>query len=728
MKKLFNVLNIIISTLFNVLISLVIISFSLYLYSNDLQDILASSSLLPTILIAIGSTLITILILAISITIIPIQRAIESFSKSISYLYRNDKLNILIFILISLFALFAFISSIDGIFFSIKASILFPINLATVGITLDLLRWHQRRVSKLLEPDEAIKKLKIKVINFIKRNQFIISLLARLSVLISFKKRDKENYLYDEERKLYLTSSSHYNHINKKLGELTEISTKALAKNEIETVEIVVNAVSSIIITYINCRKNNLIFYTSKDAFLVTQSDADEVFNKAYEGLFNIALRSHKESHEYPSIYCLKALAKIVENICILPRSSKINLLFSPIYYFNKILNDAQEKNLDEVVFQGCNVIEEISKNIYSQKHIIEGEYTFNELFQKLITNYIITNKLELGNKVLEQMINQIFLLIPNYPYSITHSLKNVIKTIEEIFPVALATNNISKHNLMYLHFSIPYDITKEKSFFHLVQKATIFNRVEKELINPYQTFLGINHEICMHYRKLADNNDLGESVFMWHISTSISYIVKIHFHLLSKPITEINSYTDKLINQISWYLSFFWCSFSHSSKIKMSYAEKAFEVVTQIGLTCYNTEFVDKYPISRNEIIESCISDLISMINSFTKVGEDNNQYNLSDLILYLWYIRLAAKNNVEDFRIKKIDKKIKELDILKTEAIEDIKEALELRYEQMMEMLLEEDSRFSLDDEKAIGLLRKLNKDKKFYEENSILNIFIG
>lgn len=707
------------------------IFFAFYLYTNNAQDILASSSFLPTILITIGSTLITILILTISIAIIPIQHSIDSFSKSISYLYRNDKFNILIFILISLFALFSFISSIDGIFFSIKASILFPINLTTVGITLDLLRWHHRRVSILLEPDEAIKRLKRKEIIFIKRIQSRISFLARLSLLISFNKADKENSLYDEERKLYLTSLGHYVYINKKLGELTEISIKALAKNEIETVETVVNAISSITISYINSRKNNLIFYPSKDAnYLVSSCDADKVFNKTYEDLFNIAIRSHKESHEYASIYCLRAFAKIIENICNLLLSSKKygakDLLFIPVDYIGKILEDAQDKNLDEVIYQGSSLIQGISNNIYSNEHIIEIDYTFNDLFVKLIIKYIISDDRAFGNKVLEEMMNRLFMLIPQHRYTLTYLLKDVMERLESVFPLALKTN-IIKSNLIYFHLSVPYQITNEKSFLYFINKATIFNKVEKEWINPYQDFINTNDEVYHHFRKLAENNDLGESVFIWHIITSINHIVKIYFRLLSKPITEVDTYTDKLINQITWYLSFFWCSFTHSSKIKRSYAEEAFEVVTQIGLSCYDKDFIEKYPISRNDLIKTCISNLVSMINSFSKSGEDNNQYNIADFILYLWFIRLAAKNNSEGYRIEKIDAEIKKLEIFKIEANELIKEALKLRYNQTLERIFEENHGFVLDDEKCIGHLRKLNNDKKFYEENIILSIFV-
>jgi len=731
LKKLLWFLKIIFRILFNSIISIIIISFSIYLYAQNFQSILANTSILPTIFIAIGSTLITILILSISIAIIPIQRSIDSFSKSISYLYRSDKINTTIFILISLFALFAFISSIDRIFFAINTPYLFPINLITVGITLDLLRWHHRRVALLLEPDEAIKRLKRNEVKFIKKTHRILWFLSKLYCLVSLKKGYKKTDIYEMEKSLYLANTGHYNHINKKLGELTEISIKALAKNEIETVETIVSAISSITISYIYSRKNNLTFYPSKDAnYLVNECDADKVFNKAYESLFNIAIRAHKEEHEYPSIYCLRELAKIIESICNFLLTSKIHgakdLLFIPIDYFGKILDDAQNKNLDEVVFQGNKIIEEISKNIYSKEHIVEIDYTLNDMLIKLIMKCTISNKQSLGNKVLEQIMNRLFMLIPNYPYTITNSLKNVIEKFEEIFPLALSVNNSLKNDLVYFHFSVPYQLTNDKSFSYFVQKAALFNKVEKDWINPYQNFIDINHVIYLHFRNLADNNDLGNSTFLWHVSTSINYIIKIYFDLLSNPLSKIDTFQDELIEQISWYLSFFWSSFSHSTKIKRSYAEEAFEVVAQIGLSCYNKDFIDQYSISRYKLIDSCISDLTSMIDSYSKTGEDKNQYNIADFILYLWYMRLAAKNNSEGFRVSQLDAKIKELDIIKSDMKEDVIKALELRYKQMMERILEEDRGFFLDQNKAIGLLRKLNKNEKFYGENSIVIIF--
>lgn len=93
----------------HIAISLFSFLIAVFLLLPSSQTSICNYQNIDTIFIAIGGTLITILVLAFTLAIIPIQRAVESFSPSVSYIYRNDWLTKFIFVLISLFALVSFV-------------------------------------------------------------------------------------------------------------------------------------------------------------------------------------------------------------------------------------------------------------------------------------------------------------------------------------------------------------------------------------------------------------------------------------------------------------------------------------------------------------------------------------------------------------------------------------------------------------------------------------------
>ncbi len=173
-------------------ISIVSIIIATYLIHPDSQIAIHNYGNLDTIFIAIGGVLATILVLAFSISIIPIQRALEHFSSSISRLYRKDGLTKFIFIIISVFSLLSFLLGIDSIMFGLDSSLLFPIDIVILGISLDLLRLHYRRICSMLEPTYPIGHLKKMAADYILKTQKRISKLARKRYN-SLKKDEKVN-------------------------------------------------------------------------------------------------------------------------------------------------------------------------------------------------------------------------------------------------------------------------------------------------------------------------------------------------------------------------------------------------------------------------------------------------------------------------------------------------------------------------------------------------------
>jgi len=672
--------------------------------------------------IAIGSTLITILILTYSLALLPVQRAIESFSKSISFIYRTDKTTTIVFILISTFAIFSFLFGLNIKLFNASTFHYLLLTILFIGITLDLLRWYHQRITKLLEPKNAIESLVKKTFIFIKKSHSKISFISKWNSIILKRIQKEEITPQDLEKIFYLSSNRIDSNIVNKFSELAEIAIKALAKNEVNTVSICLDALAETGDYYVKSRKDNIIYYPSKTAFLVSESNIDNVLNNLYENILTIAQKSNLISNQNSSINCLRALKKVTDSITEYLLSEEIhqskNMFFVPISHMANIIVDAQNNNLDEVVLQGCNILSQTLSKIYSKQHIIEIDYTANDLYIKLVMKYIGTNKQAYGNKVLEFMMNRLLLLMSDHPYNLNYTLKDIIEKLESIFPLALFTLKQQQKNLMYFDLSVPYDAANENSFLNFIRSSQILNKVDEKRwhVNPYQHFSDYNDKISMHFRSLGEQNDLGESVFLWHITYSIKEIIRIHLQLLQNPLTVIHNHIEDLFDRITWYLSFFWVATRKAVKVNKYYAEEICDVICWTALHCYKEDFYKKHIIDVHKVIDICINNLSSVIRDYMQKGESQSLYDIADLILYLWMIRIVVASKNETFRIKKIDKALDELE-LNTSNGNYLNEALTLRYKQFLERVFEEKSFPIYDTDKSIGLLRELVKDESFF-----------
>lgn len=671
--------------------------------------------------IAIGSTLITILILTYSLALLPIQRSIESFSKSISFIYRSDKTTTIVFIIISTFAIASFLFGLNIKLFHATTFHYLLLTILLIGITLDLLRWYHQRITKLLEPENAIKILVKKTFSFIKKSHSRISFISKWNSRILKRIQKEEITPQDLEKIFYLSSNQLDWNIVNKFSELAEIAIKALAKNEVNTTSICLDALAETGGYYVRSRKDNLIYYPSKTAFSVNESNIDNVLNNLYENILAIAQKSNLISNQNSSINCLRALQKVTGSITEYLLSEKIHqskdMLFLPISYMSNIIEESQSFNLDEVVLQGCNILSHTLLAINTKQHVIEIDYAANELYIKLLMKYIGLNKQAYGNKILEFMMKRLFLLIPNYPYNLDYTLKDIIKNFNSIFPLALYASNQKQKNLRYFDLSVPYDAANENSFLNFIRSSQILNKVDdkRRHVNPYQHFSDYNHEISMHFRSLGEQNDLGESVFLWHITYSIKEIIRLHLQLLQNPLTEIHNYKEDLFDRITWYLSFFWVATRKAAKINKYYAEEICDVICWTAFHCYQEDFYNQHIIYVHKVINICISNLSSVIGDYMQKGESQSPYDIADLILYLWMIRIVAASKNENFRIKKIDKALDELELHTNGNYLD--EALALRYRQFLERVFDE-RRFPIYDiDKSIGLLRELVKDESFF-----------
>lgn len=256
-----------------------------FLYTPYAQNILGKYENLYPAFMAIGGIIGTMLALVLSLSIIPIQRATEVFTPSIINAYKTDRVTLFIFSLLILFCVGSFTFGVDGIT-GVPTSKVFPLAILCLATSLDLLRWHHRRVTALLTSDFAVKRILKVSTAYIRKLHRQITKLARIQFRLLPDEKQNEQSQELLQSAIYQAHPHHMEILKHQSDEIAEIIHKAIAREETNTAKSGITALVSIANSYLRSRKTNLMLIPSEQAlFLVFESDVDSVLTTIYEHL-----------------------------------------------------------------------------------------------------------------------------------------------------------------------------------------------------------------------------------------------------------------------------------------------------------------------------------------------------------------------------------------------------------------------------------------------------------
>jgi hypothetical protein len=289
------------------------------------------------VFIAAGGLIGTMLALIFSLSIIPVQRAVETFTGSIARLYREDGATQFIFVLLAMLSLSSFAMAVNGIG-RLQGATLFPAQIVILACALDLLRWHHRRVSQLLDPAEAIARLGRRITKRIDWTQRVVARSAYLEWHLQPADLKEKYSLRVMESRSYALLANHHLPINGGTSELTEIGVKAVARGETQTAEIALTVLGNVARHYLDRRKGNLVLMPSR-AFFVTESDAKVVLIPIYERLRDINRNAIAIKAETTCIQVIRILGSIASHTASLQAEAfptyEAPLTPMPMYYLN---------------------------------------------------------------------------------------------------------------------------------------------------------------------------------------------------------------------------------------------------------------------------------------------------------------------------------------------------------------------------------------------------------
>ncbi len=383
-----------------------------------------------TIFIAAGGLIGTMLALVFSLSIIPIQRAVESFTPSVTRLYRTDYVTQIIFITLAVFCLLSFIMAVDGVL-GLSDSILLSLEMLFIAVSLDMLRWHHRRVSQLLEPSYGIHCLSRQIRKYIDRTQHRSARLAKIQ-WFSFSAEQKTNQSQEQiESALYAKIPQHNITVNTLMEELAEIAQKAGGGGNINTASLAISEITKSACHYINCRKNNLMLIPTTD-FMVVNSDINNVLTPVYEHFKDINRNAVAIKAETTSIHVVRALGTIVNCKTNLKArafcDNSAPLTYLPLEYLKDCILIAQRNGLDDVALEGSRVLLNIAQNAPDNIQITDVHLSVTEDLYEIVLNFLISQKSPLANVVLQDMMVLLHHLLGRKHYQFVEILQQEFK------------------------------------------------------------------------------------------------------------------------------------------------------------------------------------------------------------------------------------------------------------------------------------------------------------
>jgi len=659
---------------FSILI-FICICISYYFFPSILNKI-SNYPNIDNIFVASGGMLSAIVTLTISLALIPIQRAIEIFSPTVRKSYIND-----IFIqgiIISL-GIFIFVS-FSLPFIDVRNSLKLYLQIEIMAVSLDLIRWHFRRISFLLEPYSAIKSLSKKVCSLINKTQKIIAVGSYKEL----KKRPKHEWspelLKQIELQYYKFFEGKYiSLLNYWIEELEDIILRAIARSEKLTVKHGIGNIVQIVCKFLDSRKANFQLYPV--GLMAFGSDLDDIINPAYGKLLNICRFAIHNKDEQDAIQVVQALSyiaiKTTELKCYNGHSTPLTCL--PLGYLGQCAELSYKSDLDEISWNVVNELPKISEKAPDNSMISDIHLHVLRNLSSIVQYCFLAKKEDIAKQATSNMCRVAYHLIKHNHYDFRTFLSLFLDKLKNILPFMLLSEKP-----LDLNAFPPYSMANEFSLGNIVSIAASHIKKpdpNKQWINPYHSFIELNKEIFRYFRDLAEQYDIQKSFLSWQITDTIKYIAKVYLNVAKQKLTNNPKHNDELINQVGWYQSFFWVMFDKRNEVNASKAEEVSDAMAVIGLQFANAEY---YKIADRSIVNIC-----SVAKEYIEKTGSQNEFSIADILICAWQLRCFAEYKNNGSLVKKADEKIQEVIGLALKKQININEAFETRKQQLEEYL---------------------------------------
>lgn len=596
-----------------------------------------------TILTGLGATYGTILALALTLSLTPIQRAGEAWSASILRLYRRDRVTHVTFVFFGVLCVtsFALAVRVPAVF---PVSFILAFSLALLGLGLDLLRWYHAHVCRLLDPQRAVmiglkeaKHAQNRLDRVVRRNSWL-----RHRKLFTKRKPAVPRELL--ESTIHLKFVSEYPEILvQPFDDLAEMALRALSREEKPLAKAAIDAIAELTNHYLSCRERNLTLYpAAKGAAVVNTSDVDHVIHPAYRLLRQISRAAVSAEDETTAIRVSYAFRSITVHTAKLaapafsPNTAPLSSV--PLCHAFDCLKFAQSRGLEEVPYQSAAILTEMVYDLPKGIPFADLHASLVDGLHDIAVGFHSDGRFEIAEAVTK---NQLLILsaLSFEKAGFPEAVGMVFEKIALQVPLAIKNEKAVEPAEAYRPLKHAYDSTDMLSLawrFGDALRCLYATEDEPAYRDQYAQVLRIAYVVADHLRRVAHDNEFGSSALLREIDGLVRHIAITVAEYIDNPAPFDQGNQDELARGFIGLLAFYPAAFRDKSAIHAPRMEQCCQTVAYIGL---------RFLLSaRPDVLLHCVWCIESVIESYCRTAGEPDYSILIDVFAILSAAREVA------------------------------------------------------------------------------------
>ena len=648
---------------------------------------------IETVLAGLGATYGTVLALALTLSVIPVQRAGEAWSASILRLYRRDKVSHATFVSLGVLCVTSFAFAVRGPAL-VPVSYILAASLALLGIGLDLLRGYHAHVCRLLDPLHAVsaglkeaKSAQDQLNRIVRRNGW-------LRHRRPFMKRKPASSRELIESTIYLQFVPGYPGILvQPLDDLTEMALRALARGEKPLARAAIDAIAELTNHYLSGRKRNLMLYRgAAGAAVANTSDVDLVTHPAYDRLRQISRAAVKTEDEPSAIRVSHAFRTIAVHTANLaapafsPNTAPLSA--APLHHAFDCLRFAQSQGLEEVPFQSASILTDLVYHVPKDIPFADLHACLVDGLHDIAAAFYSDRCFELAEAVTK---NQ-FLILSALSWEkarFAEALSSVLEKIALQVPLALENEQAAEPADVYRPLKHAYDSTD------MLSLAWLFGNTlrwlyhaddERDCQDTWALLLQLESVLADHLRKVAQDNEFGRSLLLREIDGLIKHVAVAVADFIDGPAPPHQGDHNELIRGFIGLLAFYPAAFRDKNAIHAPRVEQCCDTVGYIGLRFLSS--------GRPDVLLNCVWCIESVVGSYCRTADPPDYFILAEVFALLWTTReVAIARDCADI-VAHLDRALAQPPDLTDDQWEQARKAIRDRREALLERLSEPDN----------------------------------
>lgn len=648
--------------------------------------------------IACGTSISTILALMLSLTVTPIQRAVEAYSSLVSRLYRRSPylriaVAVMVFLALLCFAFAPTESYLEKAWGPGAGRLLFPLAIVIVGIAFDILRLYHHRVLELMEPTRAFGALVSSTVRSIRWAQRRVSRLARLQEGLPHASGVSARPAV--EARLYGLSRVQQA-VEVTVTDLGEAARKAVARQDLESTRRASTGIADIVVEYVQVRSENAQFWPIGLALL--DSDVNRVLECCCEELRRLVLAALREETESSAIDAIRALGRVGEAaVGVRGPHGSAPLSVYPVGYLKQCGLAALGGRFDDAALEAGRALVRLAKAAPDKAQAADSSVPVADALGELALGFVAKSKTVLASEVTKDLLGLLQILVRRGHHELRYVTETILGHVEAITRLSV----LSEQTKGLPPVSCVYDLACLASLAHLVNDAAaqVSGSEDRPWVNPFRALMDFGHQVYRHLRSLAENVDFGQSFLVWHISQTIDQIARVYLRV-ARQTPASPAHKTELVGETGWHAAFFWVVSRRAATVWFRQAEWCCEALSRIALLCLDSGY--------EEVAILCAGNIHSVSEDYIAKAKPRRPDELSELLMEIWYVRRLAEGRSVDSAVRALEAMLRQPQGL---------EAPE--WARVMEFMEEAKGRFGeptddigmhMDPHTARGLLRQL------------------